>query len=99
MLSEFRHLRCNHEAAIGLLTAQFEVLLMIIFGLVKPQKWSDFCHDRCIPYLRCLNLFDHLLGCGFLFLVTVEKHRAVLRAYVRSLAVQGGRVVYSKENF
>src|SRR3989339_20072 len=98
MFPEFLYLRFNYDAAISLPGILFIVLLMIIFRLIKCLKRHEFSHDRHFPQLRFLNYPDHLFGKTILFLTAIENHRAILRAYVCPLTVQGSRVMDGKKD-
>src|SRR3990170_5476137 len=98
MSPEFLYLRGDYDAAISLPGILLIVLLMIIFRLIKCLKRHECSHDRRFPQLCFLNFTDHLFGKSFLFLTATENHRAILRAYVCPLTVQGSRVMDGKEN-
>src|SRR3989304_6459681 len=98
MSPEFLYLRGDYDTAISLPGILLIVLLMIIFCLIKCLKRHEFSHNRRFPQLLFLNFTDHLFGNNFLFLTTIENHRAILRADICPLTVQGSRVMDGTED-
>src|SRR5215831_599605 len=76
----------------------FEILLMVFLGPVKRRCRDNLGDDR--P-LKDASLLQSCLGVsrrGFLLRIMEEDRRTVLCAEVRSLAIEGGRVVALKKN-
>src|ERR1044072_3133547 len=98
-LAELRDLGRDDGAAVGLRGVPLEVVLMVVLGRVELVEWHDLCDDGRVPHARGRHLCDDLLGRLALLGAMVEDRRAVLRAHVRALTVQGRRVVYGGEEF
>ncbi len=84
--------------AVGLERIVREIFLVIIFGQVELVERGHLGHDGVVPNACCADLLDDLLGDLLLLLIVIEDGRAVLRAHVRALAVERGRVVDGKED-
>src|ERR1044072_8438810 len=98
-LAELRDLGRDDGAAVGLRGVPLEVVLMVVLGRVELVEWNDLCDEGRVTHARCIHLCDDLLGRLALLGAMVEDRRAVLRAHVRALTVQGRRVVYGEEDF
>ena len=70
---------------------------MIALGRVELVEGDDLSHDRIAENVSIVDLLDVALGDTLLLLIDVEDGTAVLRADVRALAVEGGRVVGNTE--
>src|SRR5205085_5640715 len=98
-LAELRDLGRDDGAAVWLRGILLEVVLMVVLGRVESVERRDLGHDGRVPYMRAVHLGDDLLGRLALLGAVVEDGRAILRANVRALTVQGRRVVYGEEDF
>ena len=98
MLAELGYLRRNHCHTVRLVWISGKVLLVIIFCHIERVQWDDFGNDGIVKDLLCLKLLDHTLCNILLFLVVLKDRRAVLRADVRTLAVERGGIVDAEEN-
>src|SRR5215472_9000860 len=75
------------------------VVLMAGLGFEETRKRRDLGHDRIWKYFRIVELLDIRLGHTLLVVALEEDHRAVLRAFVRSLAIELGRIMrHGKED-
>src|ERR1700722_136699 len=76
----------------------FEILLVIFLCTIKFRSGRDLRNDR--PFEHSLFNQDILGGAGGCFLLRIVKKysRAILRAYVRALAVERGWVVTLPED-
>ena len=72
-----------------------EILLVIIFGVVKLFRFDNFCFDSSIAFLEEKFVICNFGFFGFLFLLSrvVINSRSILGALVDPLSVQLGRVV------
>ena len=71
---------------------------MVLLGGIERRERLELRHDRLIPQLLRLKLGDHALCRGLLLGTVIEDRRAILRADVGALAVEGGRVVDREED-
>lgn len=75
---------------------RLQVLLVVVLGIPPLAGGQDLSDDLALPPLLVDEL-GHLLGDLLLLGVVVEDAGAVLRASVRTLAVQGRGVVHAVE--
>src|SRR5205807_2444104 len=87
----------NDGPAVRLLPVEFEILLMVVLRLVEGLRRRHLGDDRVAPDPGGRQVPDHLLGGGLLGVAVVEDRRAILRALVRTLPVERGRVVHREE--
>jgi hypothetical protein len=77
----------------------FIIILVIIFGGVEVGKGGNFCNDRVFESAAFIQFCLVMFGFFLLFIIVILDYAAVLRAYVVSLPVKGGRVVCLPEYF
>jgi hypothetical protein len=85
------------EEDVGLHGMQFGVILMISLRRIKPLQRHDLSHDLRGKDASGIELSNVGLGDVFLFIVRVEDDGSVLRALVRALAVELGRIQRNRE--
>src|ERR1041385_1755656 len=95
--AELRHLRRDHRPAIALVRVPPEVVLVIRLGGIEDAGGHDFGDDRIVEHPVGGELRDQPLGLVALLSRVREDRRAVLAAAVRSLAVEGARIVKGEE--
>lgn len=97
-LAKLRHLGRGHRQAITLVWVPFKEVLVILFCRPVIGQRQHFGHDGTRVSTAALKFCDQRQG--FLLLPWGSEINAatVLRAMVMALGVQGGGVVYDKEN-
>ena len=91
------HLVGRHVGYVRVFGVQPVVALVVAFGGPELLERHHLSHDFTIIFLRSIDLGDGGFEGFFLFRRAVENDRAVLRAGVRSLAVQLRGVVRGGE--
>jgi len=98
LLLELGDLRRDDELAVARVGIAREVLLVIVLGGEEGLKRRQLGDNGVCKKLLGAHFFDHRFGIDFLGIRSVEDRRAVLGAYVRALAIKGGRVVDGEED-
>src|ERR1039457_2468597 len=75
-----------------------EVLLVVLLGAEEFRRRHNLRHDRALEDSRLVERRLSLARLGFLPGVVKENRRTILRAVVRTLPVELGRVVALKED-
>src|SRR5271156_65556 len=76
-----------------------EIVLVLGLGLPEGTRRDDLRHHLAGPQPRSLDVGDGVFRYPTLLIVEVEDGRAVARAYVITLTVDGGGVMDLKEEF
>ena len=77
-----------------------EVVLVIALGFVERFQRDHLGYDLVSEDFGLVELRNVTLGNAFLFFVSIEDCRAILRACVRTLPIQFRRIMrHGKENF
>jgi hypothetical protein len=93
---ELEELRIDDEEAVGRVGILFEVVLVILLCPVKGLERNDFGGDRLAEFYLLRLLGGH--GEPLLLRSFVEDDRAILRADVGALLVEGGRIMDVPKN-
>src|SRR2546430_2835763 len=80
------------------LAALFQIALMIFFRAPEFRRRFNLSHDWAIEFAACRELLLERFRRGFLLRRMVKNDRAILRSNVRTLAIQGHRIVARPEN-
>lgn len=72
---------------------------MVLLRFVELRQLFDLRNDSVGEYTGLVELFDVGLGDYSLIIAMIENARAILRADVKSLFVQGRGVVRLKKHF
>src|SRR5882724_4476054 len=84
---------------VGVRWIVYQVVLVIALGRVKPFQVVHAGDDGAVKYTRRAQLGDIGGGDVLLRIVAVDDRGAILRARVRSLPVQLGRIVHHGEEY
>ena len=79
--------------------ALFEILLMIVLGLVEFPRRHDLGNDRALELRGFSQFFFEIFRLFFLFRRIIKDHGAVLIADIRALTVDRGWVVEIPKSF
>lgn len=99
MFAHFRHLGHRYVGDVGLLWVPRRVILVVFLALVKDIKRLHPGNDLVVVDLGRVELRDIGLGDASLIGVSNKNCRAILWAYVVSLAVELGGVVRDRKEY
>src|ERR1041385_2964161 len=85
---ELLHFRFDHILAISLLAVVIVIGLVIIFRFVKNRERADLRYHRFSPGIFDIHFILVILRFLLLLFVMIKNHRAVLRSFIISLAIQ-----------
>ncbi len=97
-LLKLLHLGSDNDAAIRLISILVVIILVVVFGGIELRVRRDLRYDGVVKGTAFIQFNLVFFGFFFLFVVVIKDHTAVLRTYVSTLSVEGGRVVGFPEN-
>ena len=96
---KFLNFWSDHERAIGLITVQTEIILVIIFSGIKMSKRCDFGYDGIVICAAFIQFDFIFFRFSFLFGIVVKYNTAVLRPCIIPLTIECCWVVCFPEYF
>ncbi len=96
--AEFSDFGGDDARAIALVGMEVVIVEMVVFGAVEVGVRGDLCDDGGIPNMLRSDFLDLVLRLLFLLGVAGEDDRAVLRAFIRALAVERGGVADGEQD-